>query len=146
TAAGEIAAMDEIPLWDGLEKPSFTVPWNLTGFPAIAVGMGFGDKGLPVSVQLGGRPFDEATLFQVAHLLETSTPWRGIRPQLCPVLPLQLAKDVIPVRVAVELVPALLAAMAVFLVDEDVAQEGLGSVIVERRRAVGGAAQQPVRR
>jgi aspartyl-tRNA(Asn)/glutamyl-tRNA(Gln) amidotransferase subunit A len=42
TAAGEIAAMDEIPLWDGLEKPSFTVPWNLTGFPAIAVGMGFG--------------------------------------------------------------------------------------------------------
>lgn len=82
TATGEAPVMDEVTLWDGLEKPSFTVPWNLTGYPAIAVRMGFGENKLPISVQIGGRPFQEGTLFQVAHLLETATPWMGMRPQL----------------------------------------------------------------
>lgn len=82
TAAGEAPLIDDISLWDGLEKPSFIVPWNLTGFPAIAVRMGFGDNKLPISVQIGGRAFDEATLFQVAHALETSTPWLDMRPAL----------------------------------------------------------------
>lgn len=82
TAASEAPVMDEVPLWDGLEKPSFTVPWNLTGYPAIAVRMGFGARDLPISVQIGGRAFEEATLFQVAHLLETATPWLEIRPKL----------------------------------------------------------------
>jgi aspartyl-tRNA(Asn)/glutamyl-tRNA(Gln) amidotransferase subunit A len=82
TATGEAPVMDEVTLWDGLEKPSFTVPWNLTGYPAVAVRMGFGEKQLPISVLIGGRPFQEGTLFQVAHLLETSTPWIGMKPQL----------------------------------------------------------------
>ncbi|OQM74054.1 hypothetical protein BFN67_23040 [Pseudaminobacter manganicus] len=80
TAPGEAPLLDGIGLWDGLDKPSLAVPWNLTGYPAIAVCMGFGDGGLPISIQLGGRAFDEATLFQVAHLLETATPWRDRRP------------------------------------------------------------------
>lgn len=82
TAAGEAPLIDEVSLWDGLDKPSFIVPWNLTGFPAIAVRMGFGDNKLPISVQIGGRAFDEATLFQVAHLLETSTSWVNARPAI----------------------------------------------------------------
>jgi aspartyl-tRNA(Asn)/glutamyl-tRNA(Gln) amidotransferase subunit A len=82
TAAGEAPLIDEISLWDGLDKPSFIVPWNLTGFPAIAVRMGFGENKLPISVQIGGRAFDEATLFQVAHLLETVTSWVKVRPEL----------------------------------------------------------------
>ena len=82
TSVGEAPAIADVPFWDGLEVPSFTVPWNLTGYPAIAVCMGFGDTGLPLSVQLGGRPFGEATLFQVAHALETATPWRDRRPTL----------------------------------------------------------------
>lgn len=82
TSTGEAPPIGAIPFWDGLEVPSFTVPWNLTGYPAIAVCMGFGDAGLPLSVQLGGRPFAEGTLFQVAHALETATPWRDRSPQL----------------------------------------------------------------
>ncbi|WP_254694981.1 amidase [Antarctobacter heliothermus] len=72
TAVGEAPRMDEITTWDGLESPSFTAPWNLVGLPAIAVRMGFGPKGLPISVQLGGRKFDEARLFQVADLIEAN--------------------------------------------------------------------------
>lgn len=78
--ASEASPINEIPFWDGLEKPSFALPWNLSGYPAISVCMGFGPKGLPLAVQIGGRPFDEARLFQVATLLETSTPWRDRRP------------------------------------------------------------------
>lgn len=79
-SASEAPLMEEVTFWDGLEKPSFTLPWNLTGYPAIVVCMGFGPKGLPLSVQIGGRPFAEATLFQMATHLEASTPWRQRRP------------------------------------------------------------------
>lgn len=71
TAVSEAPRMDEVTTWDGLVSPSFTAPWNLTGLPAIAVRMGNGENNLPISVQLGGRAFDEARLFQVAHLLES---------------------------------------------------------------------------
>ncbi len=81
-AADEAPLMEDVPFWDGLEKPGLPLPWNLTGYPAIAVCMGFGPNGLPLSIQIGGRPFAEATLFQVASFLESSTPWRSKRPSL----------------------------------------------------------------
>lgn len=47
-----------------------TVPWDLTGSPAISVPFGFTADGLPLAVQLIGRHFDEATLLRAAHALE----------------------------------------------------------------------------
>ena len=47
-----------------------TVPWDLTGSPAISVPFGFTGDGLPLAVQLIGRHFDEATLLRAAHALE----------------------------------------------------------------------------
>ena len=81
-SAGEAPLMEDAGPWDGLEKPNFVAPWNLTGYPAIVTCMGFGPKGLPLSLQIGGRPFAEATLFQVAAHLERSTPWRRNRPDV----------------------------------------------------------------
>jgi aspartyl-tRNA(Asn)/glutamyl-tRNA(Gln) amidotransferase subunit A len=81
-ASGQASRMDEIPLWDGLEAPSFTAPWNLTGYPAMTVCTGFGDKQLPLAVQIGGKPFAEATLLRAAHALETAMQWRARRPAL----------------------------------------------------------------
>jgi amidase len=59
-------------------------PWtpmfNLTGQPAIAIPAGFGADGMPLSVQLVGRPGDEATLYSLAAQIETARPWAQNRP------------------------------------------------------------------
>ncbi|MCH7653946.1 MAG: aspartyl/glutamyl-tRNA amidotransferase subunit A [Chloroflexi bacterium] len=47
--------------------PSFTGPYNLTGMPAISVPCGFTPQGLPVGLQIAGRPFDEPTVFQTSY-------------------------------------------------------------------------------
>ena len=81
-APTEAPKINDVPRWAGFDKPSFTAPWNLTGYPAISVCTGFGAGGLPVAVQLVARPFAEPTLFRAAHALETATPWRDQRPAL----------------------------------------------------------------
>ncbi len=49
-----------------------TLPWDLTGSPAISVPFGWSTEGLPIGVQLVGRHFEEMTLLKVAHSLEGS--------------------------------------------------------------------------
>jgi amidase len=58
----------------------FTTPWNLTGQPAAAVPAGFAAAGLPLSVQLVGRPADETTLLSLSAQLEAERPWADRRP------------------------------------------------------------------
>ncbi len=48
----------------------FTVTVNMAGLPGIAVPAGINDRGLPLGLQLIGRPFEEETLFQAAHAIE----------------------------------------------------------------------------
>ena len=59
-----------------------TSPCNATGLPAITVPCGFSQSGLPIGLQLMGRPFDEQTLFRVAHTYEAVSPSRGRHPAL----------------------------------------------------------------
>jgi amidase len=58
----------------------FTTPWNVTGQPAAAVPAGFSPEGLPLSVQLVGRPADETTLLSLSAQLEAERPWADRRP------------------------------------------------------------------
>jgi aspartyl-tRNA(Asn)/glutamyl-tRNA(Gln) amidotransferase subunit A len=81
-SAGEAPPVSGIGRWDGLLGLNFAAPWNLTGYPAITVCTGFGPTGLPLALQIGGRPFDEATVLRVAHLLERTTGWHTRRPAL----------------------------------------------------------------
>ena len=57
-------------------------PFNLAGVPAMAVPCGFTEDGLPLSMQLVGRPFAENTLFRVGHSYQQLTDWHERRPPL----------------------------------------------------------------
>jgi len=61
-------------------RRSYVTPAALAGTPAIAVPCGFTRSGLPISVQLIARRFDEATLLRAAHAYEQATGWSKRRP------------------------------------------------------------------
>jgi len=61
---------------------SFTSPFNMTGQPAVNVPMGFDDEGMPLGVQLVGRPGDEATPIRLAAQMEAAHPWAGRHPPI----------------------------------------------------------------
>jgi len=60
----------------------FTATWNALGNPAASVPAGLGRDGLPLAVQLVGRPGDESTLLSLAAQLEAERPWAAERPAL----------------------------------------------------------------
>lgn len=57
-----------------------TRPFNLTGSPALSVCSGFTSSGRPLSIQIVGRRYDDGTVLQVGHTLETELGTRGRRP------------------------------------------------------------------
>jgi len=59
----------------------YTIPVNLAGLPGISVPCGFG-HGLPIGLQLIGRPFDEVTVLRAAHAYEQATEWHTRRPPI----------------------------------------------------------------
>jgi len=60
----------------------YTRPYNITGTPAISIPCGFSDTGLPIALQLAGRPFDEMTVLRAAHAYELATDWHQRRPPI----------------------------------------------------------------
>jgi aspartyl-tRNA(Asn)/glutamyl-tRNA(Gln) amidotransferase subunit A len=74
--------------YGGGEEPTLmamircTAPFNATGLPALSLPCGFTRAGLPVGLQLVGRPFDEATVLRAAHAYERATEWHERKPPL----------------------------------------------------------------
>ncbi len=60
----------------------FTIPGNLAGIPGISVPCGFSVTGLPIGLQVLGRPLDEPRVLRAAYAYEQATPWRSRRPEL----------------------------------------------------------------
>lgn len=56
--------------------------FNATGHPALALCIGFDSNGMPLTMQIIGRYFDEKTVLRVAASYEAATPWRAHRPQV----------------------------------------------------------------
>jgi aspartyl-tRNA(Asn)/glutamyl-tRNA(Gln) amidotransferase subunit A len=57
-----------------------TVPFNVTGNPAMSVCCGFTANGLPISLQVVGKPFDEPMVLRVGAAYESASDWRRQRP------------------------------------------------------------------
>ena len=58
----------------------YTRAYNITGFPAVSVPCGFSESGLPIGLQLAGRPFDDVTVLRAAHAYEQAADWGQRRP------------------------------------------------------------------
>ena len=61
-------------------RRTYTSPFNVASVPALSINCGFTSDGLPVGLQLVGRPFDEPTLFRAAYAYEQATDWHTRRP------------------------------------------------------------------
>jgi aspartyl-tRNA(Asn)/glutamyl-tRNA(Gln) amidotransferase subunit A len=57
-------------------------PFNVTGSPALSVPVGFSKAGLPLAMQIVGKPFSEALVYRVAHAYEQATQWVDRHPAL----------------------------------------------------------------
>ena len=66
------------------QKPSLLTAWNVTGQPVLALPNGVGRNGLPLGMQILGRPFGETTILRVGHAYERATEWHTRRPRLVP--------------------------------------------------------------
>jgi aspartyl-tRNA(Asn)/glutamyl-tRNA(Gln) amidotransferase subunit A len=73
-----------VPLQDsrGNFLTLFTIPFNLTGLPAVSVCCGFSSAGLPIGLQLIGRPFEEGEILRAAQIYEQAVGYYKKRPQL----------------------------------------------------------------
>jgi aspartyl-tRNA(Asn)/glutamyl-tRNA(Gln) amidotransferase subunit A len=79
--APRLADYRSVSFW---QKPSLLTAWNVTGQPVLALPNGFGRGGLPLGMQIVGRPFGEATILRVGHAYERATEWHTRRPSLVP--------------------------------------------------------------
>ncbi len=79
--APQLDRHETINFW---RRASLTTPFNVLGGPAISQCIGFTPDGLPLAMQIVGRPFDEATVLRAAQTYEQATEWRARRPVLDP--------------------------------------------------------------
>ncbi len=81
TPAFKLGEKSEDPLQMYLSD-IFTISVNLAGLPAMALPCGFSKNGLPIGLQLIGRPFEEETILRAARVYEEATEWRLKRPNI----------------------------------------------------------------
>jgi len=60
----------------------YTISINLAGLPALSLPCGFDSEGMPIGLQIIGKPFDESTIFGVAYNYEQATEWHKKRPRI----------------------------------------------------------------
>jgi aspartyl-tRNA(Asn)/glutamyl-tRNA(Gln) amidotransferase subunit A len=81
--APRLAESRRVGLNDKWEKPKLTAAFSVTAGPALVVCNGFSENGLPLSMEIAGKPFDESTVLRVAHAYQEATAWHRAIPRLC---------------------------------------------------------------
>jgi aspartyl-tRNA(Asn)/glutamyl-tRNA(Gln) amidotransferase subunit A len=79
--APRLADYRSVSFW---QKPSLLTAWNVTSQPVVMLPNGFGRNGLPLGMQILGRPFEETTILRIGHAYERATDWHARRPTLVP--------------------------------------------------------------
>ena len=92
-ALGEAPRLSDYRSVSFWQRPSPLTAWNVTGQPVLALPSGFGPNGLPLGMQIVGRPFGETTILKIGHAYEQATEWHRRRPRL---LAGALAPEVVP--------------------------------------------------
>ncbi len=67
-------------VWSNARYAPFAAPWNLAGWPAMTVPAGLAPNGMPLAVQLVGKPGAEPQLIAIARELEELRPWQRLAP------------------------------------------------------------------
>lgn len=76
------------------QRPNLTSPFSVTGGPALVLCNGFSQSGLPLGMQVAGRPFDEETVLRVSYAYEQATAWHARRPAL--------VEEALPIPVSID--------------------------------------------
>jgi aspartyl-tRNA(Asn)/glutamyl-tRNA(Gln) amidotransferase subunit A len=80
---GPAPRLDEHRIANFFQKPHAFTPANVTGAPSLALPNGF-SNGLPLGMQIIGRPFDDATVLRAGHAYQRATEWHLRHPRLTP--------------------------------------------------------------
>jgi aspartyl-tRNA(Asn)/glutamyl-tRNA(Gln) amidotransferase subunit A len=73
---------DVLPNLEAVDATLFTGYWSAVGYPALAVPMGFTVEGLPLSLQIAGRPFDDGLVLRAGYAYQRITDWHLRLPPL----------------------------------------------------------------
>ncbi|MEJ1161362.1 amidase [Prosthecomicrobium sp. N25] len=76
-----------------IRGPIFTAVFNVTGSPALSVCNGFSKAGLPLSLQIAGRPFEDALVLKAGDAYEKATDFRSLRPAFATAAPAAIAAE-----------------------------------------------------
>jgi aspartyl-tRNA(Asn)/glutamyl-tRNA(Gln) amidotransferase subunit A len=74
--------LEPVPHYTLFTDPSYTTAFNVSGNPALSVCSGYAANGMPQSLQIAGRLFEDATVLRAGHAYEMATSWRDRRPAL----------------------------------------------------------------
>jgi aspartyl-tRNA(Asn)/glutamyl-tRNA(Gln) amidotransferase subunit A len=74
--------LEPVPHHSLFTDPSYTTAFNVSGNPALSVCSGFAANGMPQSLQIVGRLFEDATVLRAGQVYEKATSWRNRRPAL----------------------------------------------------------------
>jgi aspartyl-tRNA(Asn)/glutamyl-tRNA(Gln) amidotransferase subunit A len=79
---GPAPKLADVSLDEGLARPTYAAPANISGGPAMSVCSGFAPNGLPLGLQIMGPPFGEASVLALGHAVEEASGSRSRRPSL----------------------------------------------------------------
>ncbi|GAA2815117.1 aspartyl-tRNA(Asn)/glutamyl-tRNA(Gln) amidotransferase subunit A [Aminobacter aminovorans] len=78
----EAPSISSVSPYASYDKPLFSAPFSVAGMPALSLCCGFSEAGLPLAIQIAGKPFDDPVVLRIGRAFEAATSWRDRRPKI----------------------------------------------------------------